>query len=246
VFPKLKILSENSGSKLTFGSYREYEMDFGELLRNEIKKGLPGSEVQWEMASSDRRIKDFPRHPRHDSATAAVLILLFPDKSQINTVFIQRPNYKGVHGGQISFPGGKREKSDKTIEATALREAAEETGINPDEVTITGTLTPLFIPVSNILVTPVTGYSDRKPDFVPDSQEVLFTIEAAISHFTDPGIIKTGPFDVRGEQIDIRYFPYNGHIIWGATAMILNELLALIRRGDLPLYEPKPGRLNTC
>lgn len=208
-------------------------MQLKDTIRKEIEKGLPGTKVQWALASSDRLIKDFPRVPRNDSSEAAVLILLYPHDEKVSTVFIQRPDYDGVHGGQISFPGGKREKADVDLTYTAMREAAEETGINKDEVEIIGSLTPLFIPVSNIIVTPVVGWSDSKPIFKPDPEEVRFIIEAELMPFLDYSIIKTRPWDVRGEEINIKYFDYHGHVIWGATAMILHELLTLIRRADL-------------
>jgi 8-oxo-dGTP pyrophosphatase MutT (NUDIX family) len=206
---------------------------FANGLRLEINKGLPGTEVQWALASSDRMVRDFPRTPRKDSASAAVLILLYPDNKKICTVFIQRPDYDGVHGGQISFPGGKSEKNDADLTFTALREAQEETGIFSGKVEIVGILTPLFIPVSNIVVTPVVGWVSERPVYMPDPEEVSFVIEADLSRFLDPSIIKTRPMKIRGETIDIRYFDYDGNVIWGATAMILHELLVIIKRADL-------------
>jgi 8-oxo-dGTP pyrophosphatase MutT (NUDIX family) len=206
---------------------------FAYELKMEIAKGLPGTEVQWALASSDRLARDFPRTPRKDSAMAAVLILLYKQDRKISTVFIQRPDYDGVHGGQISFPGGKSEKDDPDLIFTALREAGEETGISSGKVEIVGTLTPLYIPVSNIVVTPVVGWSGERPAYIPDPEEVLFMIEADLARFLDDSIIKTRPMEIRGEKIDIRYFDYEGHVIWGATAMILHELLVIIKRAAL-------------
>jgi 8-oxo-dGTP pyrophosphatase MutT (NUDIX family) len=208
-------------------------MSFTVLLKKEIEKGLPGTEVQWALASSDRMVKNFPRIPKPDSAVAAVLILLYPDNGNLHTVFIQRPEYNGVHGGQISFPGGKREPEDDDLISTALREAAEETGIVREDVEIVGILTPLFIPVSNIVVTPVVGWTESTPHFTPDKNEVVFIIEASLDSFLDYSIIRTSPFEIRGEKINIKYFDYNGHVIWGATAMILHELLTIIKRAGL-------------
>lgn len=208
---------------------------FADRLKSEIQKGLPGTEVQWEMASSDRFVKDFPRVPRNDSAEAAVLILLFSNEGSIHTVFMQRPNYNGVHGGQISFPGGKKEPADESLLETALREAEEETGIDRGKVSIIGALTPLYIPVSNIIVTPYTGWYNGKPAWKPESTEVVFLFEADLSPFLDNSIIRQKPFDIRGEKIDIRYFDYEGNVIWGATAMMLHELLTIIRKANLPL-----------
>jgi 8-oxo-dGTP pyrophosphatase MutT (NUDIX family) len=205
--------------------------DFAEKLRIEISRGLPGTDVQWAMASSDRLIKGFPRFPRADSKAAAVMILLYPKNNLIHTAFIQRPTYEGVHGGQISFPGGKKEASDPDLIYTAIRETSEEIGIKPSEIKVTGTLTPLYIPVSNIVVTPVLGWMENQPCFTLQEEEVVFIIEADMRTLFDPSIIKVKPFEIRGELIDIKYFDYKGNVIWGATAMILNELFVIIRRG---------------
>jgi 8-oxo-dGTP pyrophosphatase MutT (NUDIX family) len=205
--------------------------DFADRLKNEIMKGLPGTEVQWQMASSDRMVKNFPRIPAPDARTASVLILLFPQKGSVYTIFMQRPHYNGVHGGQISFPGGKQEPYDEDAVQTALREAKEETGINPEKLLILGTLTPLFIPVSNILVTPAVGWTNKKPVFVLQKEEVVFLFDADLRRFYNPSIIKTKPFKIGHEILEVKYFDYEGNMIWGATAMILNELLVILRRG---------------
>lgn len=205
-------------------------LQFPGLLTIEISKGLPGTEVQWEMASSDRRIRNFPRVAGNDAREAGVLILLYPYRNSVYTVFMQRHHYEGVHGGQISFPGGKREKTDKDVIAAALREAEEETGADRSSISVLGTLTPLFIPVSNMLVTPVVGWTDSRPGFNPRDEEVDFLIEAGLKRFCDSSIVKTKPMDIRGETIEVKYFDYDGHVIWGATAMMLHELLVIISR----------------
>lgn len=203
---------------------------FVEKLRNEIAKGLPGTEVQWAMASSDRMVKGFPRFPKEDSRSAAVMILLYPKDNLIHTAFIQRPEYDGVHGGQISFPGGKMEDSDPDLIHTAIRETAEEIGVMPSEINIIDTLTPLYIPVSNIIVTPVVGWMEKQPVFNHDESEVVFIIEADIRTLMAPSTIKIKPFEIRGEMIDIKYFNYKENVIWGATAMILHELFTILNR----------------
>jgi len=206
---------------------------FIDILQSEIHKSLPGTEVQWQMASSDRFVRDFPKVPGPDAREAAVLILLYPEKNSVYTLFMQRHNYDGIHGGQISFPGGKKEPSDEDLIQTALREAQEETGIDPAGISVIGTLTPLFIPVSNMNVTPVVGWAREKPAFNHQSEEVDFLFDADLKILLDPLIIKTKPFDIRGESLEIRYFDYEGNVIWGATAMMLNELLAVLKRISL-------------
>ena len=204
---------------------------FADNLKSEILKGLPGTEVQWQMASSDRMVRNFPRIPGKDARIAAILILLYPYKGSVYTVFMQRPDYNGVHSGQISFPGGKKEPSDENIIQTAIREANEETGVNPEKISVIGTLTPLFIPVSNTIVTPVAAWIKEKPLFNHQAEEVVFLFDADIKRFFDPSIIKTKPLKIGEETIDVKYFDYEGNMIWGATAMILHEMLIILRRG---------------
>jgi 8-oxo-dGTP pyrophosphatase MutT (NUDIX family) len=207
--------------------------EFAERLRKELLKGLPGTEVQWQMSSSDRRIRDFPRIPGNDARKAGVLILLYPVKKSVHTVFMQRHEYNGVHGGQISFPGGKMEPGDNDIIATAIREANEETGVDVSSVKIIGPLTPLFIPVSNMLVTPVVGWCSEKPEFCHQADEVVFLFDAELRRLLEPSTIKEKTMTIRGFPIDVKYYDYDGNVIWGATAMMLNELLTVIRENNI-------------
>lgn len=207
--------------------------DFITKLKAEFNKDLPGTEVQWQMASSNRMVRNFPGVPGKDARIAAVLILLYPHNGSIQTLFMQRHNYDGVHGGQISFPGGKKEPADADVIQTALREAMEETGVNRSEISVIGTLTPFFIPVSNMIVTPVVGWTGFLPHFSLQPEEVAFLIEAELKKFLDPEIIKIKRFEMRGELIDVRYFDYEGNVIWGATAMILNELLTMLNNIEI-------------
>jgi 8-oxo-dGTP pyrophosphatase MutT (NUDIX family) len=209
--------------------------NFINILKTELQKPLPGTEIQWQMASSDRMIRNFPRSPGNDARVAAVLILLYPFNNSIHTVFMQRHNYDGVHGGQISFPGGKVEAADKDITDTALREASEEVGVDPKTVSVVGTLTPLYIPVSNMLVTPVVGWTVKKPEFIKQHEEVVFLFDADINRLLDPSIKKTKPMVIRGESIDIKYYDYDGNVIWGATAMMMHELLTIIRNAGISI-----------
>jgi 8-oxo-dGTP pyrophosphatase MutT (NUDIX family) len=206
---------------------------FPELLKAELQKPLPGIEVQLQMAPPDRSLKDFPRVPLEDASIAAVLIILYQHNDSVYTVFIQRPDYEGVHSGQISFPGGRREMKDTDIIKTALREANEEVGVDLFRISVIGTLTPLFIPVSKTIVTPVVGWTNNRPEFKIQEDEVVYLIEGDLKKFLNPSIIKIERFEIRGEMRDIKYFDYDGHVIWGATAMILNELLTIISKSNI-------------
>ncbi len=196
------------------------EMD---ALKTALARDLPGTDIQWQMASTDRRIKDFPRTRNSDSKLAAVLILLYPYKGNIHTLFIQRPVYNGVHSGQISFPGGKQEDSDRDLTQTALREACEETGLCKEDLSVLGLLTPLYIPVSNIEVSSVVAYCNKRPALNPCKNEVVSIIETKLSHFKNPSILKEKPMLVRDEELKVKYYDYEGHVIWGATALLTHS-----------------------
>lgn len=208
---------------------------FVSSLKTALSKTLPGTDVQWEMASSDRMVTGFPRKRQSDSMLAAVLILLYPVNDNIYTLFIQRPLYNGAHSGQISFPGGKMESGDRDFTDTAIRETCEEIGLCDERLFILGILTPLFIPVSNIEVSPVVAFCSQQPELSPDSGEVVSVIEARLSDFIDKDIVKEKQMLIRNETMDIKYYYYNGYIIWGATAMILHELLVVIENADIIL-----------
>ncbi|MBM3420308.1 MAG: CoA pyrophosphatase [Bacteroidetes bacterium] len=204
------------------------------LLREAILKGLPGTDVQWEMASSDRMIKDFPRTRNNSSRLAAVLFLLYPLNGKLHTCLIQRQQYNGVHGGQISFPGGKAEPADTSLIGTALREASEETGIIIPPDNVIGVLTPLFIPVSDTEVTPVVAWCSPNPSFRIDKGEVAHIIEADMEKLADAAIVSEKPFVIRGEMMNVKYYDLNGYVIWGATAMIIHEMITIFRREKIP------------
>jgi len=211
-------------------------MDFQKIIKDigeALKKPLPGKDIQLKM-SSMRRIRELmDGYQGKNSIRSSVLILLYPDADEknISTVLIQRPNYEGVHGGQISLPGGRSEDSDKDLTETALREAKEEIGIQPDKIVILGNLTELYIPPSNYLVSPFIGYTVQKPQFYPDLQEVDRIIEIHLSDLLNDDNIKHKEIYVRpGLTVSGPCFEINGFTIWGATAMILNEFREILMR----------------
>ncbi len=127
-----------------------------------------------------------------------------------------------------------REETDASLTETALREAEEETGVNRSDINPVGILTPLYIPVSNIVVTPITGWCSVRPDFKPDRHEVEKIIEVEAGIIARPAIVKEKPMPVRGENLTVKYYDYKGYTIWGATAMILHELITIMRREKIP------------
>jgi 8-oxo-dGTP pyrophosphatase MutT (NUDIX family) len=200
-------------------------------LKHKLSEKLPGSEAQYQLAPLIR--KEQVRQAFEQKLVpkeSAVLILLYPKNDRWHLVFTQRHSYKGVHSGQVSFPGGKYEKSDPTIESTALREAQEEIGIHAEDVRIIGKLTNLYVPPSNFNINPFVGYVDYQPEFVPQISEVKEIIECSIDSLLVKNIIKQKVIAMaNGLKIDTPYFDINGKVVWGATAMILNEFVAVVK-----------------
>ena len=198
---------------------------------NALLKGpLPGLTAQREMsarlASGDRF--DF----RHQGAVkkGAVTILLYPQQGLWHLPLMKRPDYQGIHSGQISLPGGKAEPQDQDRIQTALRETAEEIGVSIKREQVVGTLTPLYIMASHYEVLPVVAIMDQKPSFVPDPREVQALIQADLKQLMSPHTRQKKEIEVRGTAIMAPYFDVQQEVVWGATAMILNEFLAVINR----------------
>lgn len=159
---------------------------------------------------------------------AGVLALLTPINEEWNVVFMKRtihPNDK--HSGQISFPGGGFEKEDGTFLACALRETQEEIGISSEKVKVLGNLTKLYVYASNYLVFPYVGYLEEQEKFEIEVEEVDRIITAPLSYFSD-SIIKKTSFEIQGYHLkDVPYYDLYGEVLWGATAMIMSELVYL-------------------
>ncbi len=197
-------------------------------LEKRLQLPLPGVEAQAKMAHIFRT-EDIvvPNH----SKKAAVLILLYRKNEEFHTILMKRtsrfPNDK--HKGQISFPGGQYEKTDIDFSFTAIRETEEEIGINASKINLLGQLTQLYIPVSNFLVYPFVGYMDGMPNFNPDAKEVDEVIEARLSDFFNQGNRKEKEMEFSsGFRIkNVPYFDIKGHVVWGATSMIMSEFLHL-------------------
>jgi 8-oxo-dGTP pyrophosphatase MutT (NUDIX family) len=200
-------------------------------LKLKLKEPLPGEEVQYVMAPLNRGKTDTAKLSKGDFKSSAVMLLICRDEN--DNLFIpltQRYTYDGAHSGQISFPGGKSDEGDTDLTNTALRECREEIGITEDHIEILGNLTPLFIPVSNFLVQPVIGFCNTKNIlFNKNEREVKSIIKLSLSELLNAKIVKTGLIEIRNsEKIKAPYFEIEGLIVWGATAMILNEFKAII------------------
>ncbi len=202
---------------------------FVNQLKIRLSQPLPGEEVQLLMAPPSRpQIKNsisknyFPKK-------SAVLILVFPDNKKLNVLLIERSIYDGVHSGQVAFPGGKFEESDIDLKQTSLRELFEEVGVHPEEVEIIGNLSDVYISPSNYLVSPFVGYSQQKPNFVRDEYEVQNIITLDLFQLNNSKIMsKKNIILSHGVEISTPCYDIQGLTIWGATAMMISELNAVV------------------
>lgn len=159
----------------------------------------------------------------------SVLLLMYPGaEGAINFPLIKRPDYSGTHSGQVSFPGGKAEEGENTIQ-TALREAEEEVGVHPSEVTVLGVLSNFFVVPSNFMVTPVVGYARKRPQFVPDKIEVVRILEGDIRSLLPAEAIHVSEIVVaKTYRLNAPHFIIDNEMVWGATAMMLNEFRVIL------------------
>lgn len=199
---------------------------FVEQLRGDLSAPLPGRAAQHRMAPRPRS-GDYSDTARQETRQGGVLALLYPIDGRIHLALILRPTYSGVHSGQVGFPGGGREENDADLAETALREAHEEVGIDPAQVLVLGQLTPIYVFASNYLVQPVVGWTAQRPSFHPDPYEVALLIEASLDELMDDGNRRDETWQLRGRSVEVPYYLIQGQTIWGATAMMLSELLSL-------------------
>jgi len=193
-----------------------------------LKRALPGESAQQLMAPSVRSDPGILFDPA-SARPSGVMILLFPDsRGFINTVFIERSRDGGPHSGQISLPGGRREPGDRDLLETALRESEEEIGVRRSLVTSLGSLTPLYVPNSGNLIHPFIGWLSVEPDLVPDPHEVASIVMVPIESLYDPQNRKVARMERKGLMIEAPYYNAAGHVLWGATAMIMSEFEVLL------------------
>lgn len=158
---------------------------------------------------------------------ASVLALLFPLNGEVYLALIKRATYNGKHSGQIALPGGKQEKEDATHWHTAIRETEEEIGVSASEIEYIKTLSSVQVTVSNYIVHPFLGKVNYTPQFILQEEEVAGLLKVPFSVFLKSEIEKVSINLDPSNKIIVPAFTYNEYVIWGATAMMLNELKIL-------------------
>jgi 8-oxo-dGTP pyrophosphatase MutT (NUDIX family) len=209
--------------------------EFSTLLHHRLMLPLPGRDAQLRLAHTERKMNLARYKIPQDAKWGSVMILLYEEENKIKFPLILRPDYDGVHSGQIGLPGGKFESADENLLTTALRETQEEIGIPLNDVEVLGKLTELYIPPSNFLVHPHVGKLNYRPSFFPDKREVIKVIEVPLDDLMDETTVHEKEIKLsNGLQIITPYFYMDGHAVWGATAMILSELKTILKEIDIP------------
>jgi 8-oxo-dGTP pyrophosphatase MutT (NUDIX family) len=204
---------------------------FIHLVSKISEKNLGGIEVQYKLAPKNRQPYSASFIKKNNPKKAAVLALFYPDEhNETKILLIKRAKYNGPHSAQISFPGGKFEENDISLKNTALRETEEEVGVKINDVTVLKEMTNIFIPASNFLVTPFLAYSNQ-PLFFKINHEVEDIIEVSLSNLLNSNSISlTSITTSNTKKISVPCFKLNNYNVWGATAMMLNEIKELLKK----------------
>ena len=185
-------------------------------------------EIQRKMSPVQGDVEMYYKAPAH-ARLAAVLALLTPEEDSWHITLIKRPTHpRDLHAGQISFPGGGLEKGDRSFEDCAMRETFEEIGVPPTSINIIGELTKLYVYASNNLVYPFVGYLQKPFQYTINEKEVESVISMPMTHFTRSEVVQHTTLKVRNYTLkEVPYYDLNGEVLWGATAMMISELIHL-------------------
>jgi 8-oxo-dGTP pyrophosphatase MutT (NUDIX family) len=207
-------------------------MRFAEVVGRlaELPVPLPPGRADLLPVFSDDRLR--PRlAPTVTARPAAVLVLVVPDdQGDARLVLTERLSYDGHHSGEVSFPGGKAEPDDADASATALREAAEEVGLDAAAagVRVVGRLDEVFIPVSDFRITPVVAIAARPPTLAANPAEVARILTPEVTAFLPDADVEMVERTIRDWPIRYGGFRIEGLHVWGATARILGQLGAVL------------------
>lgn len=197
------------------------------FLGERLQHDLPGLDAHLNMAPASRVTPEALSIEGKICRKAAVLAVLFPMADATGVILTKRKQTLSKHPGQISFPGGKHEQHE-SLTQTALRETHEEIGLFANDISLLGSLSPLYINVSNFCVYPFVGALKETPlSLTPQDSEVERILKVPLQHLADPALQRRENWVLNGAETTIPYYAYEGETIWGATAMMLAELLSL-------------------
>lgn len=205
--------------------------ELSEKLSRRLLRALPGALAHDPMRAV--AVGDFKPNFEHKlpPKPGAVLILLYEENGHIRFPLIKRPEYTGAHSGQISLPGGKAEQGEDAV-TTALREGEEEIGVDRYKIQVIGKLSNFFVIPSNFMVTPIVGVI-QSPVFTPDAREVSRIISCELFDLLIEGAIRNKEILAAGKyRMMAPHFEIEGEVVWGATAMMLNEFRTVLLELD--------------
>jgi 8-oxo-dGTP pyrophosphatase MutT (NUDIX family) len=207
---------------------------FIERLKDSLASDLPGDAAHAVMSPLGRVLGERAKELVPNPKKSAVLILLYIHQDELHTLLMQRSSYNGVHSAQMSFPGGKFEKEDISLEQTALREFKEEIGAEVGQERVLGKLTNLIIPPSGFEVEPYLAFCNSRPEFNPNKYEVEQLLEVSLDLLFNDSIKQISTVLAANSSLKMKVPAYvvNNQIVWGATAMIISELEVLFKRLD--------------
>lgn len=211
-------------------------MNFDEFLKSLSKIeniSLPAEASQFKMAPPYRKeLLQSRKNDIKDAKQAGVLALFYPNTNNETTlVLILRKTYKGVHSAQVAFPGGKLESDDVSLKEAAIRETFEEVGVAISDIEIIKTLSYVYIPPSNFYVQPFLGIAKQTPQFIKQDDEVEAIIEVPLKHLLDESVVRKKMVNTSyGVEVEVPAFKLNGHVVWGATAMMLSEIKDMLKQ----------------
>ena len=201
------------------------------FLKKTTEADLLGLEAQLKMAPTLREKELRLVNSNLPRRLSAILIILFMEDGVLKTLMMKRSSNLNHHAGQISFPGGQVDKDDRSPWETAIRETEEETGIDRNGITFLTKLSDLFIPPSNFNVNVMVGSLKELPKLTPNSEEVDDLIKVPISFFLEEEHIQNMNFEVGEDRmLEAPAYLFNEHIIWGASAMMISELVEILKK----------------
>ena len=224
-------MAEDSGSVILGKRTRGETTRCPQITLADVRRAMagprPGQKAQGLMAPQPRTTREgsgYDVEPRQ----SAVLVLLYHQGGDLCLVLTKRTDTVAHHKGQVSLPGGAREQVDDSLSKTAIREAEEELGITLSDAEILGALTSLYTASSNYQIHPFVAVVADAPKFSPCAAEVAQLLEVPLATLLDTSLRHTEMWTIRERQVSVPFFLLVGHKVWGATAMILGELVAML------------------
>ena len=213
-------------------------MHFLSQLAHALRHNLPGERAHLPLSPLHRPVTSEVIQNLTEYKESAVAVVLFEEETTLQCILIQRTEYTGKHSGQISFPGGKKDNEDADLLATAIRECLEEVGVDISSSEYLGKLTQVYIPVSGFLVEPHVFYYPEVPVFVQQEREVAAVFTISLDELLAEDVISEMKVETENKLVKMKVpcFAIRDKQIWGATALILNELREVVLR---QAQEPK-------